>query len=724
MESNLWRHNGGADEFSGLRFAVYARKSNEDARHEDHRSIARQIEQARRYVEAKGGEVLPECVYQDDAVSGAEFKNRAGLIRFLDTLKNGKPFNAVVMSEESRLGREQVETAYILKQITDAVVRVFYYMEGREARLDSAMDKIMASLTLFGAELEREKARQRARDAAERKARQGFVTGKSAFGYRNVRMKGDRPAGPGEQHDYVIRQIDEQEATAVRGMFQMFADGYGRQAIAKAMNADPAHAEHTRRYFNGRRVPTPRASTGAWGPTAIGHTLDRDIYRGVVTWGKTTHVDKGGRAGIAVKSDRDPITMRMPNLQIIPDNILEVVQRRRQAAREAYCRDPHGRLFGKPDRPDLRGEGGYLLSGLAQCGLCTSNIIVLGGRKRAYGCSRNHLRGACVNDLRQPVTLVDSVFLGTLQREVLTPERFRYAVEVAIERVRERLAQDPDCRPALEREKVELMRKIKHLVAAIGDGRGPAALVQEIAKAETRLKEIDGELTRLETAPSLTSLNLKRLEQEIEGELCRFADLLKGNVPPRPARAQKAAGGPDRIYAHRRGRTAAGLSIRRPAHLWGSPPRHEPFFARIRGEGAEYVQRFVFYDVFSGLPMLWNPATGKLDSVDALLTSQCRFQPQICTGIGRLVGSPIDKRPSREPKVIVLLWHHIHGLISAFPLYNDHCPVNAHSSRIVLVHPTPFEPHMSPLESRIIAIIRRPDHSNTVLTTGQPEFIL
>jgi hypothetical protein len=47
------------------------------------------------------------------------------------------------MSEESRLGREQIETAFVMKQITDAGVRVFFYLEDRERTLDSAMDKVM-----------------------------------------------------------------------------------------------------------------------------------------------------------------------------------------------------------------------------------------------------------------------------------------------------------------------------------------------------------------------------------------------------------------------------------------------------------------------------------------------------------------------------------------------------------------------------------------------------
>ena len=48
---------------------------------------------------------------------------------------------------ESRLGREAIETAYALKQLITAGVRVFFYMEDRERTLDSPTDKIMMSLT-------------------------------------------------------------------------------------------------------------------------------------------------------------------------------------------------------------------------------------------------------------------------------------------------------------------------------------------------------------------------------------------------------------------------------------------------------------------------------------------------------------------------------------------------------------------------------------------------
>jgi len=521
--------NREAQKFSGLRFAVYARKSTEDARHEDHRSTARQVAQARSYVEARGGEVLADHVYQDDAISGAEFRGRGGLIRLLDALKNGRPFNAVVMSEESRLGREQVETSYILKQILDANIRLFYYMEDREARLDSAMDKIMSSLTMFGAELEREKAKQRSRDAAERKARQGFVTGGEPYGYENVHYKDGKEVLRGNPHDYVKRRIKDEEAEVVRSVFQMYAAGYGQVVIAKTMNGQPCYAEHLREFFRGRPPAPPRGRSGSWAPAQVREMLYRRLFRGEIVWGQYTGIDRNGRAGLRIKRDPSEIlVVPAEELRIIPEPLWQAVQRRLQAVNEKYLRDTRGKLWGKPD---LGREGGYLLTGLAKCGRCGWNLAVLGGVRRVYGCAHSFRRGVCSNSVTQPVALVDAAFLDALEREVLTPERFRYAVEVAVERVRERLTKDPDCRPALERERKGLQQKIERWTEAIGDRDVAAVFIPKIKQANARIMAIDAELAHLAAAPSLGVSELKRLEREVEGELARFADLLKGNVP-------------------------------------------------------------------------------------------------------------------------------------------------------------------------------------------------
>ena len=95
----------------------------------------------------------------------------------MNALKPIPRFQVLIMSEESRFGREAIETAYALKQLVTAGVRVFFYLEDRDSTLDDPTDKIMLSLTAYADELEREKARQRTYDAMVRKAKAGHVTG-------------------------------------------------------------------------------------------------------------------------------------------------------------------------------------------------------------------------------------------------------------------------------------------------------------------------------------------------------------------------------------------------------------------------------------------------------------------------------------------------------------------------------------------------------------------
>jgi DNA invertase Pin-like site-specific DNA recombinase len=135
--------------------AIYARKSTEQAGIADEqKSVTRQVDHARAYAVRKGWTTMGEHVYIDDGISGAEFENRPGFLRLMNALKPRPPFQVLVMSEESRLGREAIATAYALKQLVTAGVREFFYLEDRERTLDNPTDKIMLSLTAFADELD------------------------------------------------------------------------------------------------------------------------------------------------------------------------------------------------------------------------------------------------------------------------------------------------------------------------------------------------------------------------------------------------------------------------------------------------------------------------------------------------------------------------------------------------------------------------------------------
>ena len=255
----------------------------------------------------------------------------------------------------------------------------------------------------------------------------------------------------------------------------------------------------------------------------------RPVYRGLLVWNRTTHKDRGGNAGVRVKrEERDWIQCEAPELRIVPKPLWAAVQSRLKAQQALYLRDGQGKLWGKPDQ---RKEGRYLLTNLAVCSKCGGRIGVVGGAPRCCGCGEAQNRGSCDNRLTQRVTVVDAAFLTCLQREVLTPERFRYAVACGVARVRERLAQEPERASTLEHERDALARQIKRLVATIEGGRGPTALVREIDEKETQIRDIEAELARLAAAPTLAQLDPGKLEEAVATHLSRFQELIMSNVP-------------------------------------------------------------------------------------------------------------------------------------------------------------------------------------------------
>ena len=106
--------------------AIYARKSTEQNGVADEaKSVTRQIEHASAYAARKGWTVARRARLLRRRDQRRRVREAPGFLRLMNALKPRPPFQVLIMSEESRLGREQIETAYALKQIVDAGVRVF-----------------------------------------------------------------------------------------------------------------------------------------------------------------------------------------------------------------------------------------------------------------------------------------------------------------------------------------------------------------------------------------------------------------------------------------------------------------------------------------------------------------------------------------------------------------------------------------------------------------------
>ncbi|HKX05671.1 MAG TPA: recombinase family protein [Methylomirabilota bacterium] len=497
-----------------MRAAVYARKSTDDgAKDQDAKSVTRQIENARAYAVARGWTVSPEHVYSDDGISGAEFVKRPGLSRLLNALdQHPRPFDALVMSEESRLGREQIETSYILKRLTDAGVRVFLYLEDRERTLDSAMDKVMLSLTNFGAELEREKASQRTYDAMVRKAKNLQVTGGKVFGYRNVRE------GSG-----VRRVIDESEAQIVRRIFSDYADGKGMVTIAHNLNREG--------------VKPPRGK--GFAPSGIREMLHRPLYRGEIVWNRSQKIVKGGTKGQRKRDRSEWIILPSPESRIVPEEIAARVQERLDRTAGLYARCGQGRLL---SRPQGRDESAYLLTGFIRCGACGGAMVTNsqlhgspGHRVKIahYQCANSLRRGesVCCNRVTIKNGALDQAVLKAVA-DALDPSILDRAVDLAVVELTAGVEEHRSRKAVVEQELQAAQRKLDRLLDALADGSLPRDEITVRLNAEkVRKDSLTSERDRLTGMLSVADLDSEKVKADLRAKAQDIVAVLAQETP-------------------------------------------------------------------------------------------------------------------------------------------------------------------------------------------------
>jgi site-specific DNA recombinase len=456
--------------------AIYARKSTDQSSVADEqKSVARQVEHARAYATRKGWSVVEEYVYVDDGISGAEFTNRPGFLRLMNALKPRPPFQILIMSEESRLGREAIETAYALKQIITASVRVFLYLEDRERELNSPMEKAMLSLQTMADEMEREKARLRVTDAMTRKARAGYCCGGAAFGYDNV------PAiDASGRRSHVARRVNETEAVVVRRIFDLCAAGTGYTRIAKLLNAEQA------------LTPRPKQDRpSAWAPSSVKEILDRRTYLGEVVWNRTRKCDAWGLKRSSARPEAEWIRTLAPALRIVSDEQWQAAHGRLEGIRAHLHQASGGRIGVR--RRDI--ESRYLLSGFARCAVCGGGLGVMSGshssaRGHVYGCLSYLKRGTsvCGNGLRLPLDRIDDAVLRTLAGDVLRPRVVMAVVDGVLQRLtsRSQVSKLRRSRSAL-RIVEQGISNLARAIAAAGE-LGP--LLQELQTARGRREEL------------------------------------------------------------------------------------------------------------------------------------------------------------------------------------------------------------------------------------------
>lgn len=372
----------------------YARYSTE---RQNEASIADQLRVCREYATARGWTLTAE--YTDEGISGAALGNRPGVQRALAALATG---DRLIVNDLSRLSRSQ-DLAPLLTRLRHRGIRVIGVQDGFDS--DSPTARMQAGLSGIMSEEYRAMISARTHSALKLRAEQGKPTGGKPY-----------------DQDAITREI-----------FHRFASGETMKAIAADLNR--------------RGIPSPGANwksrngtRGRWLVSALHAILHNEKYVGRKVWNRARMVkdpDTGKRTRV-LRHESEWIVRET-------ESLIDPATWRKVQAR--FTRTTKGR----------GGQPRYLLSGLLECALCGSKLIVVGGSQHRYVCGTYHGGGehACSNRLSVPREIAEELILEPVINDLLSPA----AIAEAVKAMRVERAQAE--KPMLNREVVELERLVR-----------------------------------------------------------------------------------------------------------------------------------------------------------------------------------------------------------------------------------------------------------------------
>ncbi len=516
------------------RVATYVRRSKpQPGRPDTEKSVEDQKRDARAFVaQHRLGTILPEWIVEDDSISGADFSSRA-LLRLVHAARQQpRPFDVLVVTEPSRVGREQFRTNVAFLDLVESGIAVYLIADhGEPLRLDTPVAKMMLSFRNFSAEDYRYQISQKVAPKLLGKVRRGHYVGGRTYGYRRVEITTTRDGHA--VRDHVSREQHPEQAPIVLRTFQMRADRRPPQQIAHVLNAEGIPAPDN-----------PRGGQG-WTASTIRDMLRNPLYIGKIVHNKTARVWINGKRVVRPRPHAEWIEIDVPDLAIVPLDLWQQVQALNEAGREAFKRSGLGRLAGR--QPGTRVSTPYLLSGLARCGLCEGSLAAVGrshkcgARARHYRCHLAMTRGSsiCTNEQWYPMGDLDRLVIGAINEQAMTDDLIEDA-----------LARWNAERPAAESHRTRLtseLRKIEQEITSLEQklieakpGETPWQVVAEmVSERRQRRDGLRAELAQARDRGS-EDLDAPALRQRFAAKLAEWRKLLAAADPGQARRALMA----------------------------------------------------------------------------------------------------------------------------------------------------------------------------------------
>jgi site-specific DNA recombinase len=507
-----------------MRCAIYARFSSDLQRPT---SIEDQIRDCRQLATEKGWTVAEDFVRFDQAKTGATMAQRDALKSLLADAKRKPPaFDCLLVDDTSRLARYLPDVL----SLNDSLRYYGVFIYAVTQRLDCREKTSRSLLTLHGMMDEQFLVglAEKVHRGQEGRALKGMQPGGKCFGYRNVPVEDPtRMAKYGRAAISGVRlEIDETQASTVRRIFEMYANGKSLSAVAKALNEEGIPAP---------QGPRKRAING-WFPSAVREMLRNERYRGIFVWNRTRK-ERNPETGQKISRPRPEsewVRADVPEWRIIDDGLWARVHRQIKIVNERFGTARWGG-FNRTERSKQ-----YLFSGFLSCGLCGSNIVIVSGNGRRgyvkYGCPSHRFRGLCSNRVLIRQDRLEEQLINGLTHKVLRKDMIEYLFGRFVEELQKRLDSLRQASTgaagelnALQAQRGELKVKARNLAEAIAAmGHSPTLLAQ-LASVESEIEGLDKRLTAAHN-PQQFTVSIEELRQFVTRKAFDLTAVLRSDA--------------------------------------------------------------------------------------------------------------------------------------------------------------------------------------------------
>ena len=253
--------------------AIYIRLSREDGDKEESDSVGNQRKLLTEYVSRHDNFILYD-IYIDDGFTGTNF-NRPAFQKMIADIED-KKVNCVVVKDLSRFGRDYIDTGRYLERIFPELGVRFISVSDNIDSIKQAYDMLLPIKNIFNEQYARDISNKIQATVKSKQKAGEFIGAFTSYGYKKSSVNKNKLV------------IDEYASEVVKRIFAMYAQGIGKQSIAKQLNAEGILCPSEYKKLNGENYKNCNRlkTTSYWTYSTINTMLHNEMYIGNMIQGK------------------------------------------------------------------------------------------------------------------------------------------------------------------------------------------------------------------------------------------------------------------------------------------------------------------------------------------------------------------------------------------------------------------------------------------------------